>query len=370
MTTSATDGTANSSPADSLSSAASLGTAAPDISPAQNADTQAPAATPPSGDNPASSPDAPADDKAGLLAAVQKVVEAKPKTPPQGEGTPAAPELSSDANPNPDAQATAEAAPDADPTDDELKGMVPKTKARIEKLLGQRNAARTETESLKPLAAKWQQMDGYLTRHDLAPEDVNLLLGVGAALRRGDFKAFLDGVKPYVELCNQALGHTLPADLQAKVEAGEVSTETARELSTTRFAKDRLEGQVQASTKAATAAAQAEADARVASVVQSAVVAWEQGVQARDPDYARKAPAVLRVSQALMAEHGRPRTAEAAVELAKRAYEEANRMFAGVMPAPVPTRPQPNGARAVNNARPEPKTLMEAALLGLERSRA
>jgi hypothetical protein len=104
--------------------------------------------------------------------------------------------------------------------------------------------------------------------------------------------------------------------------------------------------------------------------VASAVTTWEAELRGRDPDYDRKAPYVLRFSQALIAEHGRPRTAEAGIAMAKQAYEEANRMFASVKPAPVPTAPQPSGARSVNGARAEPKTLMEAAMLGLERARA
>jgi hypothetical protein len=107
----------------------------------------------------------------------------------------------------------------------------------------------------------------------------------------------------------------------------------------------------------------------VANAVQAAVTTWETETKGRDPDYALKAPAVLRISQALIAEQGRPKTAEAAVAMAKAAYEEAGRMFAAVRPAPRPTASVPSGARAVNGARAEPTTMMEAAIRGLERSR-
>jgi hypothetical protein len=354
------DSNANSSLADALETSASPA----DTSPAQNsAETQASAPDP--GDNTASPPNAPADDRAGLLEAVRNVVEVNPKSP-EGEGTTAAPETTgseTDAQPSTDAL-------DADPTDEEIQALRPRTKARIEKLLAQRNDARSEADALKPDVAKWQQMDGYLKRHDLAPEDVNLLLGVGAALRRGDFQAFRDGVMPYLELCNQHLGLSLPPDLQDQVDTGEISQDAAKELSVARLTNARLQGQQQARTQAAQAAEQEAQQVRTAQVVTNAVMSWEADVKARDPDYAKKAQAVLRVSQALIAEHGRPTTAEAAVALANHAYEEATRMFAAAMPAPVPTRPQPSGARAVSSARAEPTTLMEAALLGLERARA
>ena len=352
--------TAGSSPAD-------LDTSTTPVLPADTSGPQAPDTT--TGDDVASPPDAPADDKAGLLAAVQSVVKAKAENPPKGEASAAVPGKDNPSDATKTAEATADPALEADPTPEEIAEFKPRTKARVEKLLAQRNAARTEVESFKEPAAKWEQMNAYLTRNDLAAEDVNLLLGVGAALRRGDFKAFLDGVGPYVELCNQALGKTLPADLNTKVEAGELTAEAARELSTTRFANARLKGEADAKDQAAKAARDADDEARIVNSVQSAVTSWEQDVRARDPDYAKKATLVLRISQALIANHGRPRTAEAAVELAKRAYEEANATFTAARPAPVPTLPNPSGTRTTSNARPEPKSLMEAAMMGLERSR-
>lgn len=360
-----TDSTASSSLADTTD-VAPQGAPPADapLSSDQNAENQAPA-NEPSGDTPASPPDAPVDNRTALLAIVKKVVEAGPKNPSQGEGTPAALEVKVD-DPN---QAPTPEALEVDPTEDEVKALPARTKARIEKLLTQRNSARTETEALKPDAAKWHQMDGFLRKNDLAAEDVNLLLGAGAALRRGDFKAFRDGVMPYVELCNQALGLSLSPELQEKVDNGEIDAEAARELSTTRFANSRLQGQAQANTNAAAAAAQAEATAGIQRSVSDAVTSWEQQVQARDPDYALKASTVLRVSQALMAEHGRPTTAEDAVKMAQRAYDEANVTVAALRPAPVATHQQPSGARNPSGVRPEPKSLMEAALQGLERGR-
>ena len=356
-----TDSDAAPSPADTADATPS-GTAPADAP--VIADTQAPA--PSSGESTASPPDAPVDDRAGLLAVIRDVV-AKPKSP-EGEGKPAAPELAS-SDPAPNTTPAADPT-EADPTEAELAASAPKTRKRIETLLTQRNTARAEIENLKPAVAKWNQFEGYLTQHDLAAEDVNLLLGIGAALRRGDFEAFRKGVMPYVELANQALGDTLPPDLAAKVEAGEMTQEAAKELSRTRFQNARLQGQAQAQTAAAATREANEAQARASHAISAAVTAWETDTRGRDPDYAKKASAVLRFSQALMAEHGRPRTADEAVAMAKRAYEDVNQAFAAARPAAAPTRPQPNGVRVVNDAQPEPKTLMEAALLGLRRARA
>lgn len=336
------------------------------ISPDQSqAGTQDPAQT--SGDPQATAPVAPADDRAELLKVVQEVVKTDPKTPLQGEDQSAAPGTKDPKTetPTPDPL-------EADPTEAELKAMAPRTKARVDQLLKQRGEARAELETLKPDAAKWQQMDGYLTRHSLAAEDVNLLLGVGAALRRGDWKAFHDGVMPYVEMCRENLGMTLPADLQGRVDSGEMTTEAATELSVARLANARLQGEAKVNQDRTDTEKQAETERRTFASVSDAVTTWEKGIRSRDPDYARKADTVRRISLAIIAEKGRPATVEAAVAYAKEAYDETNRIFAAATPAPVPTRPAPVGARAVSNngARAEPRTMMEAVMAAMDTRRA
>jgi hypothetical protein len=335
--------------------------------PDTTAETQA-AASP--GENSASPPDAPVDDRAGLLAAVQKVVQAEPKNP-AGEGSAAAPDGSSTNETKTDPQAEAQAAAlEADPTEDELKALAPKTKARIEKLLDQRRAARQEVEALKPQAAKWQQMEGYLTRHDLAAEDANTLLGIGAALRRGDFKTFVEGVGPYWVLAHEALGLSVAPDLRAKVDAGEMSEDAAKQLTATRIANSRLQGQVKANTEAATAQRAEVEHARTAQAVGSAIAEWEAGIKARDPDYAKKAAAVEEEAQLLIKAHGHVKSVEEGLKIAQQAYDRINRLFAAGRPTPAPSQRQPSGARAVNGARAEPKSMMEAAQAALDRMRA
>jgi hypothetical protein len=359
----------NSSVPDTTSASNSEG-AGSNTSPSQpdtTADTQAPA---PPGDSVASSPDAPAeDDRSALLKIVQKVTKVEPKNP-EGEGK-AAPDGSPKTDTNTEAQAAAEAATlETDPTEDELKGMAPRTKARMEKLLAQRHAARQEAEAAKPLAAKWQQMEGYLAKHNLAASDANMLLGIGASLRRGDFKAFLDGVMPYVTHAQEALGMAVPADLQSKVEQGELSEDAAKQLTVARIQTARLQGELKANTDTQAAQRQAQAQAQTVATINSAVTTWEQSIRARDPDYAKIAPEVEAEARLLIAAHGQVKSVEEATAIAERAYARVKRLYAAGRPAPAATPKQPSGARSVNGARAEPRNIMEAAMLGLERARA
>jgi hypothetical protein len=356
----------NTSTAGDVSSQANAPSSASSFSPDT---TTGPQAAQPPGDNPASPPDAPTDDRSALLAIVKQVTKVEPKNP-AGEGKPAVSDGSSATEAKPDPAAALASAIENDPTEEEFKGMTPRTKARVEKLLEQRHAARQEADALKPHAAKWQQMDGYLKKHNLAAEDANTLLGVGAALRRGDFKAFLDGVQPYVDHARQALGQLVPNDLQAKVDTGELSEDAAKQLTVARIANARLQGEVRANTDAQTAQRQADAQAHVMATVNTAITTWEQGIRARDPDYAKMAPEVEAEARLLIAAHGHVKSVEEATAIADRAYARVKRMFSAGRPAPVATPKQPSGARAVNGARAEPRNLMEAAMQGLERARA
>ena len=46
------------------------------------------------------------------------------------------------------------------------------------------------------------------------------MLDLAAAMRRGDFRTFLEGVTPYVKLAQESLGIQLPSDLQRRSRAG------------------------------------------------------------------------------------------------------------------------------------------------------
>jgi hypothetical protein len=307
----------------------------------------------------------PQDDRAGLLAVVQKVTGTAADIP-GGEAAPTIPDTGQSPLP-----LTPQTDPlDTDPSDAEMGQLIPKTRKRMERLLNQRNQARTELQNLQQPAEKWNEFNTYLTQAQLAPEDVNLLLGIGAALRRGDMKAFRDGIAPYWQLANEALGDALPVDLHDKVEGGEMTREAAAEMARVRHENHRLQGRVQSQETATT---EARTNARV-QAVSNAVESWEAGIKQRDPDYGNKADAVLRASQARLAEvlrAGTNYTPELAVQIAQESYNEVNGWMQRLSTPRPATRPGPEGSRhAINGARPEPKSLLEAVRLGLEQHHA
>jgi hypothetical protein len=105
--------------------------------------------------------------------------------------------------------------------------------------------------------------------------------------------------------------------------------------------------------------------------IEQTVAQWEQGIRQTDPDYGRKEETVRNFLWAVVREKGVPQTPEHAVEIAKEAYARANNTLRQFAPPPRATRAVPSSMNrsAAPGARPEPNSMMEAAMLGLERAR-
>ena len=266
----------------------------------------------------------------------------------------------------PDVQAPETTPELPDPTEAELKKLRPETRKRFERLLAQRNEARTAWESVQPELYQHRQLQGYLQQHQLSSEDANILLGVGAVLRRGDYQGFLNGVMPYVMAAQEALGLRVSPDLQRQVDDGLIDDASARELTRTRHRAARAEASLQESHQVRNT----ETQARAGQEMRNAVDVWEQNIQRHDPDYAQVSGAVRRYAQGLLQEQGLPRTPAEAVALTQKAYDEVKAQFSRVRPPPRPTRPSPSSIHvATGTSGGPPRSMKEAALRALDNMR-
>jgi hypothetical protein len=299
--------------------------------------------------------------KETLLEAVLKAVQPddEPKDPS------AEPSPTSESVPSPEPTGEKDKGPDLtkDPSVDELANYKKGTRERIQQLIEQRNGFRAEAEVT-------QTLRNFLVTNDIAREDFQLTLDLAAAMRRGDFKSFLEGVGPYVQLATQAMGITLPPDLQQEVQQGRLTADTAAQVSRDRYARALAEQRATRVTQVATAQTNVQQQRALASGIESAVSAWENGIRQTDPDYGRKEETVRNFLWAVVQERGAPQSQEHAVEIAKEAYSRANKTFQQFAPARQPTRAVPSSInRAASGARSEPKSLMEAAEIGLAKAR-
>jgi hypothetical protein len=245
----------------------------------------------------------------------------------------------------------------------------PRTRKRIAKLLQERESLQGRIAPLEAQAKTTIELQNFLRQADIAKEDFGLVLDLAAAMRRGDFKTFLEGVTPYVQLAQESLGIQLPQDLLQAVRTGHMTQDAARYVAQERSARQLAETRLNRTTQESSQRAHVEAVQNFQASVAGAVSNWEKDVRRSDPDYARKEPVVRDLLHAVVQERGPPRSPAEAVEIARQAYERANAVVSRFIPAPRSTHQVPSSINRVNGARAEPRNLKEAIHLALERTR-
>ena len=285
----------------------------------------------------------------------------------KGQGEGGAPEPQEPTVEGKAATADHEADDDATPDDEQPPAeATPVVRKKINKLLRQRAELRNQVASLTPDANIGGQLNTFARENDLGPDDIVRAISSAAAIRRGDWASFYRDISPFVRRAQEYLGLVLPDDLGRRVQGGAMSEEAARELARVRFDQQRAQGEAQAN-------AQRVASERVQYVqadVQRAVTSFEERLAANDPDYRAKADAIRRATQAILFERGGTiSTVKEALDIVQAAHSEVTAQFRRLMPAPRATNPSPNGNSQQPNVRAAPKSMMEAALLGLENSR-
>ena len=254
-------------------------------------------------------------------------------------------------------------------TQAEVDSFSPRTRKRIDEFRAQINGLKSQIGPLEAQAQTTQALQTFLKQADIAKEDFGLVLDLAAAMRRGDFKTFLEGVAPYVKLAQESLGIQLPPDLAQAVKGGHMTADAARYTAQVRAQHQLAQGQLTRVTQEQTQRSHTEAVQQFQASVAGAVTEWEKGVRRSDPDYARKEPVVQKLLHAVVHERGPPRSPAEAVEIAKLAYEQANGMVSRFVPNPRSTHQVPSSISRVNGARSEPKNLKEAIHFAIERSR-
>jgi len=168
-------------------------------------------------------------------------------------------------------------------------------------------------KAIEPSAQAAEQVTNYLRQHDIGQDDFLLGLELMAAMRKGDFRKFYEGVRPYMKLCEEYLGLALPEDLQQRVQQGHMTTEAAAMFSRERM--DRAMAQTNAVRQQAalqqfqqSSAVQLQAQQREVLVGQvvTTVNAWEATIAQKDPDYPAKKAAVQSTMKAVVQEQGPP----------------------------------------------------------------
>ena len=228
---------------------------------------------------------------------------------------------------------------------------------------------KAERDAYKADADRFQQITGFMEANRLSDSEVSEGFAVMAALKSGspdELQAAYDWFAANTQRLAESLGHSLPQDIQAKVDDGLMDDSVAAEYARERAKAALLEQQSRQQQEAEQQAQQLSQFQALQTQMVSAVQGWEEGIKAKDPDYAsKKAVLVEDQVRAIVQRTGGvpPRTTEEAVALAEQAYAEVNERIRAFVPKPRPITPPPAGLSA--RATTQPTTLrgfVEAAL--------
>lgn len=223
-------------------------------------------------------------------------------------------------------------------------------KKRIGMLSKQVKTLEAEKASYQKSHEYVQSVEQFVTENQIEPQNITRAYGLMAQLSKGDFKGFLDGLKPFIDYARQNLGEVLPKDLEDAVEEGQMTEEWAQQIAQTRAQQARQQEQDQRRQ-------QTDQQSDQIAQITRAIDAREAELKS-DPDYAALAPQVQEIMGTMMSSGARPQSPDEAVTLLNKAVELAKRATPP-RPKPRPTPPAPEG-QTPSPKRSQPKTMEEA----------
>lgn len=225
---------------------------------------------------------------------------------------------------------------------------------RFRELVKEKNTYKSQVAEYEADAKQYREIQGFMQANGLTAEEVAQSLEMLAKVKTGDPATAYELMQERMEALAVAAGKKLPTDLEEKVEQGYIDRETAQEL---------YQRQVEAERKAQVASTQLERQSAQDQQAQvhamaSAVAAWEQSTKATDPDFDLKADLVKDRVRAHVAQHGMPKTTEAALKMSKDAYDAVTQTLLRVRGDKTPMRTAVGG-KTNGSAAPEPKSLLD-----------
>ena len=255
-------------------------------------------------------------------------------------------------------EAAGDATPEPKEPDDTNYSDVPFNKhPRFQQLLRQKKEFEAD-------ATQHRIVQDFLKQNDIGAEEAAEVLQIAALMKSNPAKA-LEALKPHVQKLLETTGETLPQDLRAKVQSGDMSMDAAKEVSRARATLQHS----QENQRAAEQRRQEEARIQQGQTLRSTAMTWAQDRMTRDPAFQSKEPLLQREIAFLQREEGIPNTPEGVRDQLNRAYQSVNQQARVVAPATAPkpaVRPV-TGGTAPGTPAAEPKSMMDAIRQGLTR---
>ena len=215
-----------------------------------------------------------------------------------------------------------------------------------------------EKKAFEVDAVRYRNVETFLSNSNLeAAEAADGLEIMGLA--KTDPVAAWQRIKPWVQKVLEAAGEIIPADLQQRVQDGELTREAAAEVSRARASVNSVQLQRQVQEQQATRRQQEEA----ATALTTAAGEWEAERRRRDPSFEAKVPTLQREIAYLHATEGRPTTPDGVRDQCQRAYKAVNSSLTAAAPAAPQAQRRPavrpvTGGQVVGTAE-TPKTTLD-----------
>lgn len=219
---------------------------------------------------------------------------------------------------------------------------------RFRELIAERNEYRED-------ATRYRNVEQFLRTHQMSADEAAEILTIGGLLK-SDPMAALERIKPVFLNLLRVTGEIIPADLQEKVRAGQITPEMAKE-----FSRVKAQQQVESLRREADARRQAEeAAVREVEAVQAEVMTWEAEKRRTDPHFDAKSQTIQLHVAAWRGQGGVSRTPAEARAVLEQVYKTVNAQFTPpATPADRPPRKPLTGGSVPAGAAPTPRSTLD-----------
>lgn len=241
---------------------------------------------------------------------------------------------------------------------------------RWQQMTKERDEYKAEVETLKGPAEEFGKIQNFMSQHNVPAEEVAEAMTIVAMMKNPD--TVKDAVTRLQALADQGrafLGEGIDADLQQRVDDGEISEAFAKEMTKQRATANATRQAAEAAQRRAEQATQTVTETQRASAmdqVRNRATNFLAAKQSTDPDFALKAPFLQNAIAARRAAHQGEMTPEVGEKIVAEAYDEVTKNLLAVKPKPQPTPKAPSSTSPGSGSAPaNPKSLQEAVALGL-----
>ncbi len=211
-----------------------------------------------------------------------------------------------------------------------------------------------EKNAFKQDAERYNNVQTFMDQNNVGAEEAAELLIIGGLIKTNPVAAW-DRMLPTLQKLAIAAGVAIPADLQDRVQKGELTLDAAKEVSKARATTQ----SVQATRSFEQQQSERRQQQDAATAITSAATTWEDDRRLKDPNFDAKLPQLMDKVYALQRQEGIPNTPQGVKDQLTRAYKGL--VPAAVTPAIAPPRAKTpvRGGQVAGNVQTEPKSYLD-----------